>query len=70
MCPFRGSDEQLEREIDAVHRLVRVRLQRANDDLRELESALRELRRERRRREQASAASVRGSSGAREGAVG
>ena len=51
MSGFRGSDDDLEREIAAVQRLVRVRLRRANDDLRELEIALRELRRERRRRQ-------------------
>lgn len=50
MSPFRGPDEDLEREIAAVQRLVRVRLRRATDDLRELESALGELRRELRRR--------------------
>ena len=51
MSGFRGSDESLDREIDTVERLVRVRLRRANDDLKELEAALRELRRERRRRQ-------------------
>jgi len=47
---FRGSDDDLEREIATVERLVRVRLNRANRDLRELDVALDELRRERRRR--------------------
>ena len=51
MTDFRGSDEALEREIAAVEGLVRVRLRRANDSLRELEVALDELRRERRRRQ-------------------
>ncbi len=51
MSPFRASDEQLDREIIAVEGLVRVRLRRASDDLKELDAALRELRRERRRRE-------------------
>lgn len=50
MSPFRASDEQLDREISAVQRLVRVRLRRANDDMKELEHALAELRREKRRR--------------------
>jgi hypothetical protein len=50
MSPFRGSDEDLEREIAAVQGLVRVRLRRANVDLRELDEALRDLRRELRRR--------------------
>jgi len=53
MSPFRGSDGDLDREIAAVEGLVRVRLRRANDDLRELETALKELRRERRRRREA-----------------
>ena len=52
MSPYRGSDDQLDREIATVRGLVRVRLRRANDDLRELEVALDELRRERRRRQQ------------------
>jgi len=55
---FRGSDESLDREIDTVERLVRVRLRRANDDLKELEAALRELRRERRRRQAAQAGAL------------
>ena len=50
MTPFRGSDEDLEREIATVQGLVRVRLRRANADLGELEDALRDLRRELRRR--------------------
>jgi hypothetical protein len=51
MTAFRGTDEALEREIVAVETLVRVRLRRANEGLRELEAALDELRRERRRRQ-------------------
>jgi hypothetical protein len=50
MTPFRGSDEDLEREIATVQGMVRVRLRRANGDLRELDDALRDLRRELRRR--------------------
>jgi hypothetical protein len=50
---YRGSDETLDREIAAVEQLVRVRLRRASDDLRDLETTLRELRRERRRRQAA-----------------
>ena len=50
MSRFRGSDEALEREIAALRGLVRVRLDRANDDLLELDGALAELRRELRRR--------------------
>jgi hypothetical protein len=52
---FRGSDEDLDREITAVEQLARVRLRRANAGLRELDEALRELRRERRRRQRAAA---------------
>lgn len=58
MSAFRGSDEALDGEIDTVERLVRVRLRRANDDLKELDSALRELRRERRRRQTVGAETV------------
>ena len=50
MSPYRGSDEDLEREITAVEGMVRVRLRRATADLRDLETTLRELRRELRRR--------------------
>jgi hypothetical protein len=50
MSPFRGSDEALEREITVLQGLVRVRLRHANAELRELEMALTELRRELRRR--------------------
>jgi hypothetical protein len=55
---FRGSDEDLDREITAVEQLARVRLRRANAGLRELDEALRELRRERRRRQRAAAVPV------------
>jgi len=48
---FRGSDSDLDREIAVVERLVQLRLRRATADLRELEAALTELRRERRRRQ-------------------
>jgi hypothetical protein len=50
MSRFRGSDEALEREIAALRGMTRVRLDRANADLRELATALDELRRELRRR--------------------
>ena len=50
MSPFRGSDEALEREVAALQGLVRVRLRHASAELRELETALTELRRELRRR--------------------
>ena len=51
MNAFRGSDSDLDREIAVVERLVQLRLRRATADLRELEAALTELRRERRRRQ-------------------
>ena len=50
MSSFRGSDEQLDREIAAVERIARVRLRRAAAEMRELERDLRALRRERARR--------------------
>jgi hypothetical protein len=50
MSPYRGSDAELEREIAAVRGLVPVRVRRASEDLRELERALADLRRELRRR--------------------
>ncbi len=61
MSRFRGSDEALEREVAALQRLVRVRLERSSADLRELETALGELRRELRRRRAPSGASADGS---------
>ncbi len=61
MSRFRGSDEALEREVAALQRLVRVRLERSNADLRELETALGELRRELRRRRAPAGASADGS---------
>ncbi len=51
MSPYRGSDEQLEREISTVEAIARLRLRRANDDLRRLADDLSDLRRERRRRQ-------------------
>ena len=50
MSGFRGSDEQLDREIAAIEGMARVRVRRAASELRELERDLRELRRERARR--------------------
>ena len=43
MTPFRGSDEQIEREIAAIEQIVRVRINRAARELRDLEKDLREL---------------------------
>lgn len=50
MTGFRGSDEQLDREIAAIEGMARVRVRRTAAELRELERDLRELRRERARR--------------------
>lgn len=50
MSGFRGSDEQLDREIATLERISRLRVRRAASDLKELERDLRELRRERNRR--------------------
>jgi len=50
MSPFRATDEQLDREIDALERIARVRLRRAAAELRDIDKDLRELRKERARR--------------------
>jgi len=50
MNGFRGTDEQLDREIEAVERMARIRLRRASADLQELDRDLRVLRKERARR--------------------
>lgn len=50
MPGFRGSDEQLDRELAQVERIARLRLRRAAAEMRTLDRELRELRRERARR--------------------
>jgi len=50
MTGFRGSDDQLDREIAAVEGIARVRVRRAAAELRDLDRDLRELKRERARR--------------------
>jgi hypothetical protein len=50
MTGFRGSDESLDREIEAIERMARIRVRRAATELTELERDLRELKRERARR--------------------
>ena len=50
MAGFRGSDEQLDREIAQVERIARLRLRRAAEEMRALERDLRGLRAERVRR--------------------
>jgi hypothetical protein len=56
MGGFRGSDETLDREIETLERLGRVRLRRATVALAEIDQELRELRRERARRRASTAA--------------
>jgi hypothetical protein len=51
-------DDQLEREIEAVRYLIRVRLRRYNQELSELERDLRELKALQRKRRSASAVGV------------
>jgi hypothetical protein len=50
MAPFRASDEQVDREIDTLERIARMRLRRYAGEMRELDRDLSELRRERARR--------------------
>ncbi|HXQ48521.1 MAG TPA: hypothetical protein VN842_01900 [Thermoplasmata archaeon] len=50
MTGFRGSDESLDREIEAIERLARLRVRRVASELNELDRDLRELKRERARR--------------------
>jgi hypothetical protein len=58
MGGFRGDDEALDREIAALEGTGRVRLRRANRELRDIDRDLRELRRERARRKAAAALPV------------
>jgi hypothetical protein len=55
MSGFRGTDEQVDREIALLERTVQLRVRRAARDLHELERDLRELRKERARRRASSA---------------
>jgi hypothetical protein len=50
MSGFRGSDEQIDREIAMLERIVHLRVRRAAAELRDLDRDLRELRKERARR--------------------
>ncbi len=58
MTGFRGTDEQLDREIAAIEGMARVRVRRVATELRELDRDLRELKRERARRRAESATPV------------
>jgi hypothetical protein len=64
MSKFRGSDEQIDREIATLERTVHLRVRRAAAELRELERDLRELRKERARRKVAPSISAAESAGA------
>jgi hypothetical protein len=59
MTGFRGSDEQLDREIAAIEGMARVRVRRVAAELHGLERELRELKRERARRRAAAPDAVR-----------
>ena len=50
MSGFRGSDEALDREIETLERMAKVRLRRYTRDLNELDRDLNGLKRERARR--------------------
>ena len=50
MSRYRATDEQLDREIDTLERIGRVRLRRAAAELNEVDKDLRDLRKERARR--------------------
>lgn len=50
MTPFRGSDERLDREIETLEGIARIRVRRVGRELRDIEKDLHELRRERARR--------------------
>jgi hypothetical protein len=53
MSAFRGTDEQIDREIATLERIVHLRVRRAAAELRDLDRDLRELRKERARRKAA-----------------
>lgn len=55
---FRGTDEALDHEIEALESIGKVRLRRTVREMREIDRDLRELRRERARRKAASEVSV------------
>ncbi len=50
MAPFRGNDEQLDREIATLEEIARLRVRRVGRELRDLDRDLRDLKRERARR--------------------
>ncbi|HYB77238.1 MAG TPA: hypothetical protein VEE83_00960 [Thermoplasmata archaeon] len=50
MSPYRATDEQLDREIETLERIARIRLRRAAAELNDIDKDLRDLRKERARR--------------------
>lgn len=50
MSPYRGTDDQIDREIATLEKIARVRLRRAAAELNDIDRDLRELRKERSRR--------------------
>jgi len=58
MTGFRGSDEQLDREIAAIEGIARVRARRVAAELRDLDQELGQLKRERARRRGTVAGSI------------
>jgi uncharacterized membrane protein YccC len=50
MAPFRGSDERLDREIETLEAIARLRVRRVAQELRDIDKDLSELHRERARR--------------------
>lgn len=50
MGEYRGSDEAIEREVEALERIVQIRLRRYATEMRGLERDLTELKKERARR--------------------
>lgn len=58
MARFRGSDEHLDREIETLESIARVRVRRAAREMHELHRDLDELKRERARRRASASASL------------
>lgn len=58
MARFRGSDERLEREIETLESIAKLRVRRAARELQDLHRELNELRRERARRRAAATATL------------
>jgi hypothetical protein len=58
MSRYRATDEQLDREIDALERIARIRLRRAAAEMNDIDKDLRDLRKERARRRAEAAATA------------